>query len=348
MPNLGSELWGSGYAARMATIILNQQEVRQLLPMAACMDLMEQALAGLGRGEGVNPLRTAMFLPDGSGLLGTMPGYLAEPRALGIKIVAVMPANHGTELDTHQGLVALFDPDRGTPLAIMDASEVTAIRTAAASGMATRLLARPEASDLAILGSGVQARTHLEAMCVARDLTRVRVYSPTLSHREAFAERESERRGISIECCASAQEAVEGADLICTTTSASDPVLFGDWLEPGMHINAVGSSHRGARELDSLAVQRSRLFIDRRESTLNESGDFLDAVKEGLVDESHIVAELGEILLGQAQGREGPDEITLFKSLGLAVEDVAAATYIHARAQAEGVGVQVDWGGLAL
>ena len=348
MPYSGLEPWNSGYAGRMTTIILNQQEVRRLLPMEACMDLMQQALASLGRGEGVNPLRTGMFLPDRKSLLGCMPGYLAEPRALGIKVVAVMPANHGTELDTHQGLVALFDPERGVPMAIMDASEVTAIRTAAVSGMATRLLARSEAHDLAILGSGVQARTHLEAMLVARDLDRVRVYSPTIAHREAFAERESERHGVRVECCASAHEAVEGADLICTTTSASEPVLFGEWLEPGVHINAVGSSHRGARELDGLAVQRSRLFIDRRESTLNESGDFLAAVEEGLVDESHIVAELGELLLGQAQGREGPDEITLFKSLGLAVEDVAVAVYVHARAQEEGVGVQVDWGGLAL
>jgi ornithine cyclodeaminase len=330
----------------MNALVISPAEVRRLLPMDVCVDLMADALATLGRGEAVNPLRNGIRLPNDLGILGMMPGYMATPHALGLKVVAVFPGNHGTEYDSHQGVVVLFETEHGTPQAILDASEITAIRTAAATGVATRLLAREDASVLALLGSGVQARTHLEAMLVVRNIERVRVYSPNGDRRDRFAREETERHGIPVDAAQSAQEAVRGSDIICTTTSSRDPVLQGDWIPVGCHINAVGSSVRFTRELDTNAVARSRLFVDRRESTVNEAGDFLFPKKEGAIDDSHIVGEIGEILLGKLPGRQSPDEITLFKSLGLAVEDLAAAHYVYQRAAAEGIGTPVELGGV--
>ncbi len=325
----------------MSTLIVNQTEIRRLLPMGRCIDLMADALMTLGRGEAVNPLRHGLHLPEGRGLLGLMPGSMDTPAAVGLKIVSIFHRNEGTAYDSHQGVVVLFDPDRGFPTAILDASEITAIRTAAVSGLATRLLAREDAGDLAILGSGVQARTHLEAMREVRDVRRVRVWSPTAKNRQAFAETESERHGIAIDAVDSAEDAVRGADLICTVTSASEPILQGDWLDAGAHINAAGSSIATARELDTPAVVRSSLYIDRLESALNEGGDFLIPKREGAIGDDHIRGEIGDILLGKVTGRTSPEEITLFKSLGLAVEDLQSAHFIVEQARAEGLGTEV-------
>ncbi|MBI4538828.1 MAG: ornithine cyclodeaminase family protein [Gemmatimonadetes bacterium] len=332
----------------MATLVLSPSDVRRLLPMDACIELMAEAFRTLSRGEVVNPLRWGMWLPGKRGILGMMPGAMESPRTFGLKVVAVMPGNHGTPYDSHQGVVLLFEHEHGLPLAILDASAVTAIRTAAASGVATRALAREDAGDLAILGSGVQARSHLEAMLDVRRIRRVRVYSRSPESRSAFAEAGSERYGIRVEAVDSARQAVEGADIVCTCTSSREPILLGDWLSPGTHVNAVGSSVAAARELDTEAVVRARLFVDRRESTLNEAGDFLFPKKEGAVDDEHIQGEIGEVLLGRIQGRRTPDEITLFKSLGLAVEDLAAAHYAYARARKEGLGVEVELGGFKI
>ena len=330
----------------MATLVLTQAQVRRLLPMSACIELMAGALETLGRDNAVNPLRWGIRLPGELGILGLMPGYLGSPEVLGLKAVVVFPQNHGTRYDSHQGIVLLFDTEHGVPLAIMDASEVTAIRTAAVSGVATRLLARQDAADLAILGSGTQARTHLEAMRVVRDIRRVRVWSPTATNREAFAERESERLDIDVGATDTARAAVVDADIICTTTSAREPVLMGQWIAPGSHINAAGSSIASTRELDTAAVVRSSLFVDRRESTVNEAGDFLFPREEGAIDENHIRGEIGDVLLGRHPGRESREEITLFKSLGLAVEDLAAAHYVHRKAREEGQGTEVELGGI--
>ena len=330
----------------MVALVISQSEVRRLLPMAKCIEQMAEALATLGRDEAVNPLRWGMSLPEGRGLLGMMPGYIAQPPVFGLKLISLFPHNHGTPYDSHQGVVMLFDPDHGFPTAILDASEITAIRTAAVSGLATRLLASDDASDLAILGSGVQARTHLEAMLAVRHIRRVRVFSPTTDHRRTFAEVESRRHGLPVESAASAREAVTGADLICTVTAAREPILEGEWLAPGSHVNAVGSSVAAARELDTQAVAGARLFVDRRESTLNEAGDFLIPKREGVIGDDHIQGEIGEILLGQVEGRRTPEEITLFKSLGLAVEDLQAAHFIVRRAREEGLGTEVEIGEL--
>jgi ornithine cyclodeaminase len=225
---------------------------------------MAETFRTLARGDAVNPLRLAMWLPDRRGLLGLMPSYLGDIDRMGVKVVSVMPGNLGTEYDQHQGVVLLFETGNGRLLAIVDASEVTAIRTAAVSAVATRLLAREDAGDLAILGSGMQARNHLESMRLVRRIRRVRVWSRNADNANRFAARASAQNGLTVEVMPTVREAVNGADIICTTTSARDPILMGDWLAPGVHINAVGSSVAFARELDTAAVVGARLFVDRR------------------------------------------------------------------------------------
>jgi ornithine cyclodeaminase len=272
-------------------------------------------------------------MPDRHGLLGVMPGILGSPGdddpnrpVAGVKVITVMPGNHAHGEESHQGVVVLFEQERGRPLAVLDATAVTAIRTAAASAVATRALAREDAGDLAILGSGTQARSHLEAMRAVRTLRRVRVWSRNPESARRFAEEEG------VETAASAREAVEGADLICTVTAATSPILQGDWISPGAHVNAVGACTPKARELDSAAVARSRLFVDRLESALAEAGDFLLAREEGAVTDAHILGELGEVLEGRVPGRRSAEEITLFKSLGIAVEDLAAGRHVYRKA----------------
>jgi ornithine cyclodeaminase len=330
----------------MPVRILNQHQVTSLLPMVECVEVMDLALRALAQGKAMLPLRTVLRLPEGRGLFGVMPAQLSSPATLGLKAIAVFPGNEGSPLDSHQGLVALFDPVTGAPLTIMDASSITAIRTAAVSGVATRALSRDDAGDLAILGSGVQARSHLEAMGVVRRLRRVRAWSPNAARLEAFAAWARQRLGVTVEPVLSPREAVLGADLICTTTASRTPVVDGDWIAEGAHINAVGSSIPTARELDTLAVSRSRFFVDRLESALSEAGDFLIPRQEGAISDSHILGELGDVLLGRVSGRRAPADVTVFKSLGLAVEDLAAAHHVLRQAEARGVGLVTELGGL--
>ncbi len=329
----------------MEAVIVNQRQVYELLPMRECIDVMAEVLRDLSDGGCILPLRQIMWLKERVGALGLMPSYWERAAVIGLKAVTFFTANEGTELDSHQGAVLLFDAERGTLLAMIDATAITAIRTAAVSGVATRALAREDASVLALIGSGVQARTHLEAMLVCRPIERVRVFSKTATQSTAFAQREAARHDLVVEAAETAREAVAGADIICAATSSRRPVLIGDWIAPGTHINAVGSSVASARELDGSAVRMSRLFVDRRESALNEAGDFLLAKKEGLVDDDHILAEIGEVLTGQAAGRRSHDEITLFKSVGLAVEDLAAAMHVYKKAKSKSAGTRVEFGG---
>ena len=330
----------------MPVRILNQAQVTELLPMEECIGVMDGVLRTLAAGEAQQPLRASIFMPGGEGLFCWMPAQLSRPAALGLKIISIFAGNEGTPLDSHQGVVFLVDPATGAPRAIMDASSITGIRTAAVSAVATRALAREDASDLAILGSGVQARSHLEAMGLVRTLTRVRVWSPNTGRVAAFGHWARERLGVEVEPAGSAREAVVGADIICTTTSSSTPVLLGEWIASGAHINAVGSSIPTARELDTAAVARSRLFVDRRESAANEAGDFLIPLREGGIQESHLLGELGDVLLGRLTGRTGAEDVTLFKSLGLAVEDLALAHHVLGKAEARNIGVVAELGGL--
>jgi ornithine cyclodeaminase len=287
-------------------------------------------------------------LPDGRGAFAVMPAVLGRDTndtALAVKAITVLPANHGTAYDSHQGAVLLFEGEHGSLQAILDASALTAIRTAAVSGVATRALAREDAGDLAILGTGVQAGTHLEAMMAARRLRRVRAWSRNPEHVRAFADGARRRYGIAVEPAATARDAVAGADLVCTVTSSREPVVQDSWIAPGAHVNAVGASLATTRELDSGTVARARLFVDRRESAQAEAGDFLIPRAEGLVGDDHIRAELGEVLLGRRPGRLSAGDVTVFKSLGLAVEDLAAARLVHAEARKTGAGTWVELGG---
>jgi alanine dehydrogenase len=329
----------------MKVLIISHGEVRRLLPMHECIEVMAETLSALARGDAILPLRPIMWLPERIGALGMMPGYLANIDAVGLKVVTVFPGNHGTQYDSHQGAVMLFEGQHGQLLAIIDATSITAIRTAAVSGVATGLLAQDDARTLALVGSGVQAKTHLAAMLDARPISTVRVWSRNSEHARKFAKREGERHGVEVIPAPTVQEAVADAEIICTTTSAREPVLMGEWIRPGTHINAVGSSISAARELDASAVASARLYVDRRESALNEAGDFILAKAEGAVTDDHIVGEIGEILIGKIEGRQTRDEITLFKSLGLAVEDVAAANHIYRKAIDANVGVFVELGG---
>lgn len=328
-----------------ATVVVNQEQVRLFLPMGACIGVVRDALAELAAGGAVQPLRPVMWLPDGRGAVGMMPGYLASIDVIGVKTITVFPGNAGTPYDSHQGTVMLFGGSNGRLMAVIDATEITAIRTAAASAVATDLLAVPDASIVAILGSGVQAASHIEAMPHVRAISEVRVWSRSRENADDLVSR-TKAENFDLIAADSVEEAVAGAHIICTTTAAAEPVLAGDLLEPGMHINAVGSSVPHARELDGAAVARSRLFVDRVESAVNEAGDYLMAKDEGLVAEDHIQGEIGDILIGATEGRRDAEEITLFKSLGLAVEDVAAGYLVFQNATAAGMGLNVDLGGL--
>jgi alanine dehydrogenase len=326
-------------------LILTGRDIPSLLPVGECIDVMAEALAALTRGNVTMPLRTIVWLPERHGLLVSMPVALEPEGMAAFKLLTVFPENRAAGIESHQGAVLLFELEHGRLLSILDATSITAIRTAAVSGVATRLLAREDASDLAILGSGTQAGTHLEAMRAVRSIRRVRVWSRSSDNARRFAERASARHGVEVEPCDTAEAAVTGADLICTTTASREPVLRGEWLAPGAHVNAVGAVGADARELDTEAIRRSRLVVDRRESAANEAGEFVLAKAEGAIGDDHIVGELGELVTGAVPGRTSPEEITVFRSLGIAVEDLAAAQAIHRRAIERRVGVVVELGG---
>ena len=329
----------------MKVLIADQKLVTEVYPMQEAIPAMRAALTMLAEGEVVMPLRSYLAIPGSDAVMGLMPSYMGGFEAVGVKVVAAFPANFGTEFDTHQGVVLFFDTERGLLRAIVDATAITAIRTAAVSGLVTDLLARPDAGDLAIIGAGTQATTHLQAMQAVRPIRRVRVYSVPAESATVFAERESRRTGLAVEAVATAEEAVAGADLICTTTTSSDPVVLGEWVSSGAHVNAVGAYNPSTRELDSELVAKARLYADRRESLLSEAGEFLIPKSEGLFGDEHIVGEIGELLTGKAPGRTSPDQITLFKSLGIAIEDLASAHRVYEVCKERGLGAWVEIGG---
>jgi ornithine cyclodeaminase/alanine dehydrogenase-like protein (mu-crystallin family) len=304
--------------------ILDEEQVTRLLPMDECIATMEEVLASLARDELFNPLRQALRPPGADNLMGLMTAYRAGS-SYALKAVVVAPANSERGLDPHQGTVTLFDGVTGVPRAVMNASAITAIRTAAVSALATRRLMRKDARTLAILGRGHQSAAHLEAHRAVHDWERVVTWSPSYT-----------------EEAASAEEAVRDADVVVTVTSAREPIVERAWLKPGTHITAAGSSIPTTRELDSQTMADASLFVDRRESTVNEAGDYLFPMREGLIGPEHIKAELGEVLIGSHPGRSSDDELTVFKSLGLAVEDLAAAEHVLRRAEAENVGSVVS------
>jgi ornithine cyclodeaminase/alanine dehydrogenase-like protein (mu-crystallin family) len=328
----------------MKVLILNHSGVARLLPMAECIVVMEEALAALARDEVSQPLRMALRPPGVDGLMVMMPAFRDGNQPLfGLKAICVFPGNASRGKDAHQGGVLLFRGETGELLALVNASAITAIRTAAVSALATRWLAREDANELAIIGAGIQARSHLEAISCVRSISRARIAARHFERAQAFVHEMQAKFGFPIEAAATAEAAVSGADVIVTATTAPEPVIRSEWISPGAHINAIGTFSPKAREIDTATMAAATLFVDRRESALNEAGDYLLAVKEGAIGPDHIRAELGEVLIGAHPGRTSPDEITLFKSLGLAIEDLAAAASVYRKAEQQNSGTWVEF-----
>ncbi len=311
--------------------------------MSECIELMTTALEDLSRGDFHLPLRMIVRPPEARGLMAMMPAYRnGERRSYGLKALCFFHDNPTLDKDAHQGCVLLSSGDTGELLAIMNATTITALRTAAVSAVATKLLSRPDASNLAIIGAGVQARQHLFALSHVRRLHRARVYSPNPDHPRQLAEEMKDSLPFPVEPVTSAEAALKDADLIVTATSARQPVVQREWISNGAHINAIGTYSPQSREIDSQTMAASRIFVDRRESALNEAGDYLLAVEEGAIGRDSIVAEVGEVLLGQKTGRASDQEITLFKSLGLAIEDMACAEYLYDKAKTAKIGTWLE------
>lgn len=292
-------------------MILDERAVHELLKMEELIEAMAKAMADLSSGTVVQPGRVMLPVAEHQGFLGLMPAYAG---ALGAKLVTFYPNNQG--IPSHHAMILLFRPDTGEPLVTMDGRLITEMRTAAVSAVATRLLARPEASVLGILGSGVQARSHLQALRLVRTFRDVRVWSPR--NAAAFA------KEFGVRAVPTAEEAVRGADVVAVATSSQTPVLSGAWLAPGTHINAVGAPRPTWRELDDEALRKAKLYVEQREAATRESGDVIAAGK--------IFAEIGEVVAGTKPGRQSPDEITLYKSVGVAVQDVVSADLVYRKA----------------
>lgn len=305
--------------------IVQAEEVRQRLTMPECIELMRTSLRELEAGTYTQPLRSIALLPGGE-KFGFMPAYLGD--CFGAKVLSAFPQNAGTEYPSHIGYILLFESTHGSFLGMADASVITEIRTGAVSGVATDLLARPDAHRLAIIGAGAQGRSHLGAMAAVRDIRSVAVYDQNAQAARRYCEEMAAQFGIPVTAADSAREAVEGADIVCTVTPSREPYLEADWIAPGTHINAVGAFTPTTREVTSALVAKAKLYADQVEAMRKECGEYLVPLQEGLIGPDHIVGSLGDVLLGRAPGRSSEEEITLFDALGLAVEDVACAKYL--------------------
>ena len=328
----------------MKALFVGAEEASEILGVNECIEAMDGCFRAMARGEAGFPPRLAVQLPSTSGALGLMPGYLAKEGVFGVKATSVFPGNAGTRYESHQGAVLLFEADHGCLLGAVDAATVTRVRTGAASAVATMALARKDSRVLSLLGAGTQASSHLDAMAEAMPgLSKVKVWSRDVAHARALAEG-AKGRGVDMKACEEAEEAVLGADVVCTVTASTSPVLLGRWLRPGTHVNAVGASRPPARELDNEAVKMARLFVDSRVSARLEADDYLVPLREGAIGEEHILGEIGDVLEGKVRGRTGDSDVTLFKSVGLAIEDIAAALFVYRRAIELGAGTVLEFG----
>ena len=323
--------------------ILNQQALAEALPHAECIDALEPAMRAVSRGDTIMPLRRYMDIPGKGGKFTLMPGYLGEPSSFGVKIVSIYPRAPDSPYGSHVGAVMIFDVEEGLPLALLDGNELTGIRTAAASALATRVLARSGSATLAVLGTGTQAQHHVQALACVRPIRELRIWGRTAAHARRLA-RQAELPGSGeARVCSSAREAVDGADIICTTTSAAEPVLQGKWLAAGCHVNLVGAALPNKAEADADVVARSRFFVDSRASAMDQAGELLAAINDGVVPESHIAGEIGEVLAGKVPGRRNDEEITVYKSLGVAAQDLAAGHAALQNAEKRNIGLEVNW-----
>ncbi|HEV2565782.1 MAG TPA: ornithine cyclodeaminase family protein [Microvirga sp.] len=329
-------------------IVLSDRDVRSLLPMTDAIEIVEKAMIAVSAGAANLPLRSVVEVGEPN-RMGVMPGAFLPGNGqveacFGVKLVSLFPGNPDAGYSSHQGAIVLFEPEHGSAIAMMNAGLLTAIRTAAASAVATRALARPDCGTLAMIGAGEQAEHHLGAMlCVRPSLREVRVAGRRREKAEAFASHAAERHpGLAIRVFDNVRSAVEGADLVCTVTSSAEPILMGEWVAPGTHLNVVGASIPSKREIDEEMVARSRLYVDYRPSTFTQAGEVMRAIESGRIGPEHVQAEIGEVLSGKSAGRETAGEITLYRSLGIAAQDLACATHCVHEAKTRGLGVEAS------
>jgi alanine dehydrogenase len=318
--------------------LLTEEHVRSILPMADLIACMESALGRFSSGEVQQPVRTVLNVGPQQHWWGLMPAYVNQPPIMGAKVVTVFNSNADRGLHTHQAMIVLFDPDTGTLQAVMDGRYITEARTGAVSAVSARYLSRADASTLAIVGTGVQARSHLHAFKDVRQIREVRVWSPRRASRERFVRDVQPHAGMPVHAADSAEEAVRGADLVVLATASPQPVVSMRWIAPGSHIVSVGAPRPDQREIDPALTARARLFVDSKAAALAESGDIIMGIAEGRFGPDHIAGELGELVLGRVEGRRSDEEVTIFKSLGMAVEDVVTADLVYRRAAEQGVG----------
>lgn len=322
--------------------ILTNADVAALLPMAQAIEVVDRVMRSVSRGEAQLPLRHVVPV-GGPNLMGVMSGALADPPCYGVKLVSLFPGNPAKGLSGHRGAVVLFEAETGGAVAMMDAGLLTAIRTAAASAVATRALARPESARLTLVGTGEQAEHHLTAMLEVRPIGAVHVVGRRAEKAAEFAARAARHHPeLAVTHGTDVEAGVRGADIVCTVTNAATPVLRGAWLEPGQHLNVVGASVASKREVDDAVIPRCEVFTDYRPSLLAQAGEVVEGLKAGLFAEGHLRGEIGTHLNG-GPGRSGPEAITLYRSLGITAQDLAAARHILTRAEAEGRGQVVDF-----
>jgi ornithine cyclodeaminase len=307
---------------------IDRDEVARRLTYERCIPIVREAMVAFSRGETQQLLRSIIPLADGR-MFGVMPGAMGEHAVFGAKLISVFPDNFARGIQSHQGVVILFDPESGAPVCVAHAGEITAIRTAAASAVATDTLARKDARRLALLGYGEQAATHARAISKVRNLESITVWGRSPQRAQAFVNRMQRELASPMRIAATVREAVANADIICTVTAAPEPILQGEWVRPGTHVNVVGSGYAGPAEVDNDLVVRSRFFVDSREGVLQQGAEFLRAKAAGLVTDDHIVAEIGQVLAGGIEGHRSQDEITVYKSLGHVVQDLASAWALY-------------------
>ncbi len=324
-------------------LVISDRHVKQLLSTEMCMEALRECLKAVSGGRAIQPMREMFRLPNVPGILGWMPGSVNQAGgdcALGFKLMSVVPA--AQQRTVHNGVVVLFEETSGHVVAVVEAGSITAIRTPAASAVATDLLARPESSRLAILGAGHQAQGHLAAITKVRNIKKVNVWSLNTESAEAFAEQAYSQYDIRVTACETVEQAVQDMDIVCTCTSASEPILQYQWLAPGTHLNAIGSSIPMTAEIDNESVANSTFFVDHIDTIKVQGGEFRRALEAGVINEDHIQAEIGEILLGQHPGRKSDQEITLYKSVGIVAYDLMAAHATYQAALESGLRVDVE------
>ena len=323
-------------------LVLSETQVKSLIDIDELIATLEKAHTQYSTGKAVMPVRLVVPLPQIQGRITSMPGFLNEDRALGMKVVTYFQENPKRSLPAILATILLFSADTGKLIATVDGSYITAIRTACASAMATKALANGQTPVLGILGAGVQAQAHIQALTRVRSIQRIKIYSPTGTSAAGVKKDMEPAVKVAIDVVPSAEEAVHNADLVVTATTAKEPVVKSEWMKPGIHINAVGSHRPDAREIDGATLARSKIVVDSREAIMAECGDILLALKDKAIDESHIHGEIGEILAGTKAGRESSGEVTLYKSVGIAIQDVAVANLVYRKALERGTGTTVE------